>query len=392
MTPVPILVGALGIAQIISWGTLFYAIGVLGASMRAELGVTELFLFGAFTAALLVSGMLSPFVGRMIDRHGGRVVLCTGSVLGAVALAILGTSTAPAVMALGWLVAGAAMACCLYDPAFATLSQHTGARFRQAVSALTLFGGFASTVFWPVSQLCLEAFGWRHTWLLFLALHVFVCLPIHWWIVPRGAGASEAPRTATPAESPPPARGPALGWLMASLALATFVFSAIAIHMISLLTKSGLSAQEAVTIAMLMGPMQVLGRIIEMGVARRVKAVTTGYMPFILMLLALAALLAAQGPGFFAFAFVIAFGLGNGVLTIVKGTVPAELFGRHGFGALLGRLSRATLGAKALAPGALSALVTYGFTRNAVLACLFGVALGAGACYAAAVRAGKRTE
>jgi hypothetical protein len=386
MSPVPVLVGALGIAQIISWGTLFYAIGVLGPAMRAELGVSELFLFGSFTAALLVAAFLSPLVGRMIDRHGGRAVLCAGSFTGAVALATVATATSPSVIALGWLLAGAAMAGCLYDPAFATLSQHTGARFRQAVSALTLFGGFASTVFWPVSQLCLESFGWRHTCAIYAALHLCVCLPVHWWLVPRGIGDAAPPRAAAMPDGGGPAAAGALGWLTASLALATFVFSVLAVHMIPLLTGAGLTAQEAVTVAMLFGPMQVLGRVIELAFARRTRAVATGFVPWAFMLFALAALIAARGLGVGAFAFVIAFGLGNGVLTIVKGTVPAELFGRRGFGALMGRLSRATIVAKALAPGAFSALVTFGATRNAALACLIGVAACGAVCYAFAVR------
>src|SRR5205085_5281378 len=137
------LVTALGIAQIVSWGTLFYAIGVLGPAMRRDLGVSELFLFGVFSAALLVSGTLAPLMGRLIDRRGGRFVLSLGSVLGATACALLAAAPNAAVMAAGWLVAGAALAACLYDPAFATLSQHAGPRYRRALTALTLFGRFA---------------------------------------------------------------------------------------------------------------------------------------------------------------------------------------------------------------------------------------------------------
>src|SRR5438874_4623659 len=178
------LVTALGIAQIVSWGTLFYAIGVLGPAMRRDLGVSELFLFGVFSAALLVSGTLAPLMGRLIDRRGGRFVLSLGSVLGATACALLAAAPNAAVMAAGWLVAGAAMAACLYDPAFATLSQHAGARYRRAVTALTLFGGFASTVFWPLSLLLLEAWGWRATWAIYAGLHLALCLTIHLAFIP----------------------------------------------------------------------------------------------------------------------------------------------------------------------------------------------------------------
>ncbi|MGH9578818.1 MAG: hypothetical protein ACRD3R_15375, partial [Terriglobales bacterium] len=125
---------ALGIAQIISWGSLFYAIGVVGSAMRRDLGVSELFLFGSFTAGLLVSGTLAPFSGRLIDARGGRFALSLGSSLAAASMLTLALAAHPATLVAGWLLAGAAMAFCLYDPAFATLGQHTGARYRRAVT------------------------------------------------------------------------------------------------------------------------------------------------------------------------------------------------------------------------------------------------------------------
>jgi MFS family permease len=382
------LVSALGIAQIVSWGTLFYAIGVLGKPMCAELGVTELFLFSAFTAGLLVSGTLAPVMGRQIDRRGGRFVLCTGSLLGVAAMALLAVSVHPAMMVGGWLLAGAAMAACLYDPAFATLSVHTGARYRRAVTALTLFGGFASTVFWPLSHLLLEAWGWRATFAIYAGLHLFLCFPIHRLFVP--AHLLGTPGAPAPADTRSPGFGdPRLRWLTLSFGLATFVFGVIAVHLISLLTTAGLTAAQAVTVSMLVGPMQVAGRIIELGFAGRVRAVTVGLVSFALMLLALVALISVEGFGIAAIVFVVAYGCGNGVLTIVKGTAPVELFGREGIGGLLGHLSRAGLYAKAIAPASFSALLTFGLTRNAALAALAGISLAGMGSYFAAIRARK---
>ena len=380
------LISALGIAQIISWGSLFYAIGVLGPAMRRDLGVSELFLFGAFTAGLIVSGTLAPAAGRAIDRRGGRLVLSAGTVLAVVGMALLAVAPNPAVMVLGWLVAGASMAACLYDPAFATLSQHAGARYRRAVTALTLFGGFASTVFWPLSHLLMEAWGWRITFGIYAGMHLFICLPIHQLFVPKHSRItrSDEPVAAAPAAAP---RSDArLHWLTASFALATFVFGVIAVHLISLLTTAGLTPAQAVTIAMLVGPMQVAGRIVELGFSGRVRAVTVGLVAFALMLLALLALISVEGFGIAAIVFVVAYGCGNGVLTIVKGTAPAELFGREGLGALLGHLSRAGLYAKAVAPASFSALLTFGLTRNAALATLMAVSVAAMGSFALATR------
>jgi predicted MFS family arabinose efflux permease len=380
------LISALGIAQIISWGTLFYAIGVLGPAMRRDLGVSELFVFGAFTAGLLVSGTLAPLAGRLIDRKGGRFVLCAGSTLAFLAMALLAMASNAAVMFAGWLVAGAAMAACLYDPAFATLSQHAGDRYRRAVTALTLFGGFASTVFWPLSHLLLEAWGWRVTFGIYAGMHLAICFPIHRLFVPKHLRLGRAGEPAAAPVLSPGLTDPRLRWLTLSFACATFIMGVIAVHFISLLTTAGLTSAQAVSISMLVGPMQVAGRIIELGLSGRVRAVTVGIIAFALILLAIVALISIDGFGIAAVLFVIAYGFGNGVLTIVKGTAPAELFGREGLGSLLGHLSRAGLYAKAVAPASFSALLTFGLTRNSALAALAAMTVGGMASYALAVR------
>jgi predicted MFS family arabinose efflux permease len=379
------LITALGIAQIISWGTLFYAIGVLGKAMRVDLGISELYLFSAFTAGLFVSGIVAPFMGRLIDRRGGRFVLSLGSVLAAVSTATLALAPTAEAMVVGWLIAGAAMAACLYDPAFATLSQHTGARYRKAVTALTLFGGFASTVFWPLSHILLEAWGWRITFGIYAAMHVFLCLPIHQLFVPRHSHITSTEMKASSGPSPG-LSDPRLIWLAMSFAIATFIFGVIAVHLINLLTTAGLTAAQAVTISMLVGPMQVAGRVIEFGLSGRVRAVTVGLVAFALMMLALVALISVEGFGIAAIVFVIAYGCGNGVLTIVKGAAPVELFGTQGLGALLGYLSRAGFLAKAIAPAAFSGLLTLGLTRNAALSSLVALAFAGMGTYALATR------
>jgi MFS family permease len=383
------LVASLGIAQIISWGTLFYAIGVLGPAMRGDLGVSELFLFGSFTAGLLVSGTLAPFAGRLIDARGGRLVLSLGSAAGILAMALLAVAPNPLVMVAGWLVAGAAMSSCLYDPAFATLSQHAGDRYRRAVTALTLFGGFASTVFWPLSQLLLEAWGWRTAFCIYAALHLFVCLPIHLAVPKRSRILRpEGVDAAQPSAHSKAFSAARLRWLTASFALVAFVVGVVAIHMIELLTGAGLTAAQAVTISMLVGPMQVAGRVVVFGLSGRVRASALGLTAFALMLCALVALLGINGFGPAALVFVTLYGIANGVLTIARGTTPAELFGREGLGALLGHLSRAGLYATAIAPAGYSALLAFGLNRNNAVAALVVVALGAAGCYAMAVRAG----
>jgi len=156
-------IALLGIAQIISWGSLYYALTVLAAPIRQELGFNDLMIFGAFTLGQLVSGVVAPALGRRVDRAGGRDVMTYGSITAAVALVVIAAAHSLIVFTLGWLLAGLAMAACLYDSAFASLYQIAPDSYRRSVTGLTLFGGFASTVFWPLSHALAEMWGWHMT-------------------------------------------------------------------------------------------------------------------------------------------------------------------------------------------------------------------------------------
>jgi len=354
---------ALGIAQIISWGTLFYAIAVLGAAMRAELGLNDAFLFGAYSTGLFVSGAASPAVGRWIDRGHARLALSAGSVLAAVALALLATAQGPWSLSAGFVVSGAAMALTLYDPAFAALHVMSGGFYRRAVTALTLFGGFASTVFWPLALALQQAYDWRVALGVFALLHLVVCVPLHLAAIPSGTpGTIEAtPRASAGAASGERAT---FAWLAAALAVAAFIAAAVSAHAIGILTAAGLTAAEAVFAGALIGPMQVAGRIVEFTAGRNVQARTVGAIAFVLMALSLLLLALAHGVRAAAFAFAIVYGASNGVMTIARGTVPAELFGRRDFGALLGRLARPQLVARAVAPVTLALVFPFDPART----------------------------
>ena len=333
-TPVDLrrVVPALGVAQIISWGTLFYSIAVLGAPMRDELKTNDIILFGSFTFGLFMSGLVSPWVGRRIDAKGGRAVLAGGSLVGALACATLAMASGPAMLFLGWTLAGIASAACLYDPAFATLHRISGASYRRAVTALTLFAGFASTVFWPLSQYLLDTIGWRAAFGIYAALHAVVCFPLHAMLIPKDGRIVVAAVASTQTDSSHPARSDAFIWLAGALSLATFVSSALSAHLIGLLTSSGLAARDAVLVGSLIGPMQVAGRVMEFAFTRHVRALVVGTLAFSLLAAALIVLAQVRGIWIVALAFALLYGWANGVMTIVRGTVPAELFGSRGYG------------------------------------------------------------
>ncbi len=380
--PLSSLVLALGIAQIISWGSLYYTIAVLGAAMQRDLAVTSSTLFGAFTFSLLVSGLFAPTVGRLIDEWGGRRVLCAGSIVGCLAMLLMAASRGPVTLLIGAAACGIAMSVCLYEAAFITLNQITGPRYRTAVTAVTLFGGLASTAFWPLSHWLLHMVGWRWTLLIYAGLQLAVCLPLHALILPRRTRQSVSPSSATakPAENFFPAHGSRYNYLAAAFSVGSFVLSVLSIHIIGLLKDSGMTTGQAVLVATLIGPMQVLVRVLEFAFARYIGPIGIGAVSFLFMAAATIALYFVDGYSPLAFIAVAIYGFSNGIMTIVRGTVPGVLFGYEGYGTLLGRLARPAFVARALAPFAFSAVLTLGLMRgNAILlltACSIVAAIG----------------
>ncbi len=217
-------VAALGIAQIVSWGSLYYAFSFLITPLMEASGGDKPTVFAAFSLGLLVSGLLSAPVGALIDRRGGRGVMTAGSLAGAVLLASLSHVQSVVALYAVWAGLGAVMAATLYDPAFAVITRLFSANYRRAITTLTLFGGFASTVFWPLTQFLIAEIGWRQALLVLAALNLAVCVPVHWWVlspssvsprkrsvVPTGP-ARFARRCARPCSTCSRSRSPATRW------------------------------------------------------------------------------------------------------------------------------------------------------------------------------------
>jgi MFS family permease len=376
----PLVVILLGIAQIISWGSLYYSLTVLSIPIERDLGFGKLTIFGAFTLGLLVSGLITPAVGQRIDREGGRRVMSIGSLFGSAAMFSVALAHDPIVFTAGWILAGVAMSACLYDPAFASLHQIAPDKYRRAVTGLTLLGGFASTVFWPASNMLESHVGWRWSFVVFAALHLLVCLPIHLTILPRTSRESvTAPLR--PEAKAHFSKNPRFVWLAAAFACTTLVFSAISAFIVTALTSRGFSLEAAVGIAAMVGPMQVLARAIEWSVARSVSAIAVGITAFALSLASMLLLNVIPNMVVFGLAFAICYGASNGILTIARGTVPAELFGPQNQGELLGALARPSFFTKAFAPALFAAGLTFGLSMRAQLLILAFVAFAALACF-----------
>lgn len=335
-----------------SWGSLYYAFSFLVTPLMEASGGDKPTVFAAFSLGLLVSGLLSAPVGALIDRRGGRGVMTAGSLAGAVLLALLSRVESVVALYAVWAGLGAVMAATLYDPAFAVITRLFSTNYRRAITALTLFGGFASTVFWPLTQFLIAEIGWRQTLLVLAALNLAVCVPVHWWVL---SPASTSRRARPVASAGPGAfrtalRTPVFYLLTIAFTGNALVFSATQVHLMSMLQAKQLSAASAALVGAMIGPMQVTGRVLELAFASRLSASTVGilamaFLPIALWLLSIAGV---QWPLLVAFAVV--YGIGNGAMTIVRGAIPAELFGRDAYGAINGAMAAPVTVAKAAGP------------------------------------------
>jgi MFS family permease len=380
---------ALGVTQIVSWGSIYYAFALLLEPLQRDLGAGRSEIAGAFSVALLVSGLCATWIGRTIDRLGGRRVMTLGSAAGGLLLAALSQVQSAAALYAVWTGLGVVMAATLYEPAFVVVAQAFRSGYRRALTVLTLFGGLASTVFWPLTTWLIEAFGWRGAVLWLAAINLAICVPLHLTLLPGTRQAAVSPaQTARPTATRP--------WRdrrFRALALAFLahyvVVSAIAAHLIALLLARGMSPAAAATVGALIGPMQVAGRLIEFGASRWLRVDQVGRVAAAAMPAALLALLAAGTHPAGLALFAALFGAGNGAMTVVRGALPVEMYGREHYGAIAGALATPGLMARAVGPLLAALLWSALGGYDAVTLVLAGVA-GAGALAFALATRGSR--
>lgn len=356
-----ILVWALGATQVIGYGTLYYAFSILAAPMAADLDWPLEWVFGVFSAALLVGGLVAPWAGRLFDRHGAGRVMVVGSLLSALALACAALAPGRLGFMLSIVAIELAATLVLYDAAFAALAQRAGASARQRITQLTLIGGFASTVFWPLTALLLEHFTWRDIFLGFAALHLCICTPLHLLLTrPVGPASFAKGPVAAGAEHagslPEGLRRRGFVLMAVGFSCGGFVLSAVLIHVVPVLATLGLGTAAAL-VGSLFGPAQVVARLANMLFGGRLAPTWLAVLSTALLPCSLALLLVSAPalPG--AIAFALFFGMGSGLVSIVRGTVPLILFGTADYGARLGRLTAIRVISTAAAPFVLAVLL-----------------------------------
>ena len=370
-----IVITALGAGQILAWGTSFYFPAVFAQPIVRDTGWSLGMVVGGTSLGLLVAGLISPQVGKLIGRHGGRPVLLASSLCFAAGLVGVGLAPSLPVYLAAWLVLGVGMGTGLYDAVFAALSRMYGSGARGPITNLTLFGGFASTVCWPLSAFMIDHVGWRMACLIYAGLHLAVSLPLQMAVV-RAAPVVEpepehAAATASDDETPIANEGLVLVLVALMLALAAGVGSIVVVHLLIFLQARGVDYAAAVGLGTLFGPAQVGARVVERLFGSHYHPIWTMIGSCALMAVGLVLLL-VQFP--ILVLTILIYGAGFGVSWVGRGTLPLALFGPKRFPLLMGRLAFPTLITLALAPS-LGALLIERLGANTTIGILTVLAL-----------------
>jgi MFS family permease len=376
------LVWVLAAAQVVSWGAIYYGFSLFVVPMESELGWSRTTLNGALSLGLLTTALCAWPVGAWIDRHGGRLVMTAGSALGVVLMAAWSQVESVPAFYLIWIGLGAAMSATLYEPAFAVLTRLFPRTYRTRITAMTLVGGFASTVFIPLTQLLIATLGWRHALLTLALIIAVVCLPIHGLVLQDGhsRGGRGVPPSAAPAL-------PGNGALHRALRTPTFwglalcftayyaTFSALTFHLVPLLTERGLAMTVVVGAMAVIGPAQVAGRVALLALGRHAHAALVGRVVVLIFPASVLLLLLFPASLTALFAFAALYGAANGIMTIVRGTAVPDLLWVEGYGAINGALALPATAAKAAAPFAAALIWAAAGGYEAVLWTIFAGSL-----------------
>ncbi|MDX8447938.1 MFS transporter [Mesorhizobium captivum] len=382
-----VLVSALGATQILAWGSSYYLPAVLAAPIAADTGWSLASVVAGLSCGLLLAGLVSPITGRLIQRHGGRPVLAASSLLLAAAHLLLAAANIYPLYLLAWLLMGLGMSSGLYDAGFATLGRLYGLGARGAITNLTLFGGFASTVCWPLSAFLVQHEGWPFACVCYAAIHLLICLPLHLWVIPPPPAAAPAPARSELRQASATGRERTRFILLASIqTVAALIASMLSVHLLTLLQLRGVSLAAAVGLGALVGPSQVGARVAEMLIGRnRHHPIWTMLASVSLLATGVWLLLASPAP--IALALIL-YGAGNGIHTIARGALPLVLFDPQRYAALMGKLATPSLIVQAAAPS-IGALLLGAGGGNLVLTTLALAAtlnLGLCVCLVALVR------
>lgn len=382
------LVWWLSLGQLTTWGSLYYSFSLFVAPMERDLGWSKAELNGALSLGLLISGFAAVPIGTWMDKHGGRLSMTLGTVLGGLVLLIWARTDNLIVFYAIWALMGLALASTLYEPAFAVLTANMGGEYRRAITYLTLLGGYASTVFIPLTEILIRWLGWRDALLALGCINLPFCALLHFWILKgtRGGDAGK-PRAASGDRGPlhRALRMPAFWGVLIAFSAYGMTFGALTFHIIPMLEESGLQRGTIVAIIAMIGPMQVIGRLILMMLGDKVDSRSTGRIAIVCLPLSILILIFATHSVWWLALFACVYGIGNGMMTIARATVVPEMISKDGYATINGALTLPTNIIRAVSPAAAAALYLLVDGYVGVLWALFiGGLIGAAAFWGAA--------
>lgn len=344
----------LGFSQIIGYGILMYAYAILLPHMAEDLGLSLSGVFGILSLGLFFGGMMSPVAGKLVDRYGGRWVMTIGSAIAAAAVLSLGHVNSTTQLFIAILLAEGAGMFVLYNVAFASVARlDLAIPPQKSISIITLFGGVASTIFWPLTLTLYTALRWQTTWTVLGVTLLVTCVPIHFFAL-RGLEVMPG----SPPKSPRPnwpeltgkTRKQGMLWMVISFVCSGYLMGAVMTLWVTNVQDLGHSAAMAALAGAVIGPFKTVGRFFEMLVSRNMYPRVTYALSLGLMFAGFAVLLVFGFtlPGLMLAAAL--YGMGDGIKTIARGTLPLALFGAKGYGARLGWISFVQMGINASAP------------------------------------------
>ncbi|WP_105438474.1 arsenite efflux MFS transporter ArsK [Neorhizobium sp. T25_13] len=356
--PLWALIG-LGASQNIGYGTLYYAFSILVPEIARDVGRSEQWVFGAFSIALLAGSLAAPLSGTLADRIGAGRLMAAGSLLAAACLVMMAVSSGPLTFAVSLALTEVVSVAVLYATAFTAIVQAGGKKAQTSIVHLTLMAGFASSMFWPLTSWMHGFLSWREIYMVFAAMNLAVCFPVHLALARLTTSAVSASKATPPTVAPVRAvanRNLLFFLMLFGFAIEGYALSAILVHMVPLTQALGMGAAGLV-VASLFGPSQVASRLINLVFGRELPqrwlaVIATALIPSGLAILMLTT---PSVPG--AILFAVCFGLGSGLTSIVSGTLPLELFGKAGYGSRMGWVTSAKQMMSAVAPLAMSILL-----------------------------------
>ena len=359
------LIIALGINCTIGYGTLFYSFSLLSLEITQHFSWSKEFVYGVYSSGIIFSAILAPLFGKILDRYGTQLPMTLGSLIVVISLVSMSIVNTKVGYILSILLLEVAAVLVVYESAFVALTQALGSSARRAITQITLMGGFASTIFWPLIDALLNIVDWQTIYLLMAVLHALVCMPLHWLALQPLACKNTKHMNGSKSDDGKtiinrnPNHDYTIELMIAfTVGVIAFCINGTQIHFFTLMKGLNIAEASGVLASALIGPSQVVARILEMTLGQKISPLKIGIISTSMMLISLIGLsLATIISTQLALLFAVFFGIGQGLNYIIRGTIPLYIFGNQQYGTITGRINAVRILLTAAAPISFSLMI-----------------------------------